>query len=277
MSSQESQEKPGGNTGTPGKNFQNYRWFLSIPVKEEDNISASQLSQHFKGFCKKYRFQKEKGEKTGYVHWQCEISLKTKEYRATAKNLIGFHDAHLEPTQNYFASNNYCGKDETRIEGPYDETSIFVDTPKLTQPWQFDLKKKMLEEKPDYRRIYWIYDEVGGGGKSDFCMNLYDLHDADLFNNGKFSDIAYALGDNPKVVLFDLPRVIEERVNYTAIEAVKTGFIFSGKYESKGKRFNKPHVCVMANFPPDYKALSKGRWIVWTLTELGSVYTVKEC
>lgn len=263
--SQKSQEKPEGNTKTSGPRYQQYRWFLSVPVDDTFSLDASQLSQHLKTFCKKFTFQKEKGTTTGYIHWQIELSLINKEYRDTVKNLIGTNKAHVEVTKCYFAAVNYCGKDSTKVEGPFTEKSVFVNTPKLKQQWQIKMKEILLNEDPSYRQLYWIFDKVGGAGKSDFCLHMYDLHEANLFNNGKFADIAFALSDTPKIVLFDLPRTLEERVNYTAIEAIKTGYIFSGKYESKGKRFNKPHVVVMANFEPDYKALSKGRWIVWTL------------
>lgn len=263
--SQKSQAKPGGNTVNPWPKHQQYRWFLSVPVDETLNITASQLSQHLKSFCKKFTFQMEKGDETGYLHWQIELSLINKEYLDTVKNLIGDDRAHVEKTKNYFAAKNYCSKDATKVEGPYNENSVFVKTPKLKQQWQLKLKEILLNEDPSYRQLFWIYDKEGGAGKSDFCLHMYDLHQANLFNNGKFADIAYALNDNPKIVLFDLPRTLEERVNYTAIETIKTGYIFSGKYESKGKRFDKPHVVIMANFEPDYKSLSKGRWIIWTL------------
>lgn len=182
------------------------------------------------------------------------------------KNMLGFDKAHIEPTKDYFKAKAYCSKTETRIEGPYDEKSIFLNTPELTKSWQINAKAECLE-KPDYRKIKWYVDIVGGAGKTDFCIHMYDTMKACIFNNGKFSDIAYALPENPQIIIFDLPRTLEERVNYTAIEACKNGLIFSGKYESSMKRFNKPHVIVMANFEPDYNALSKDRWDVIFLSQ----------
>lgn len=259
--SQESQEKPGGNTKTPGPKHQLYRWFVTLPRSLDDNISASQISQHLKSFCKKFTFQLEKGDETGYEHWQMEISLITKEYMQSVKNLLGWSKAHIEPTKDYFAAVNYCKKNETRLEGPWTEKSKFIKTPKLKHKWQTDLLEEVHRE-PEYRKIIWICDKIGGIGKTDFCLNMYDLHGATVFNNGKFADIAYALPEDPKIVIFDLPKTLEERVNYTAIEAVKNGFVFSGKYESSVKRFDKPHVIVMANFEPDYDGLVKDRWEV---------------
>jgi len=73
-------------------------------------------------------------------------------------------------------------------------------------------------------------------------------HKATVLNNGAFNDIAMALPNDPKIVIFNFSRGLEERVNYNAIEAVKDGLIFSGKYESKTKIFNSPHVVIFCNF-----------------------------
>lgn len=120
-----SQDKPGGNTRPPGLLHQHYRWCLTIPYKE---ITASCLSQHFKSIgCKKFTFQAEKGKtETQYEHWQCEVSLETKQYFSAFQNLLGISKAHIEPTKDYFAAKNYCSKSDTRIEGPYTEESKFL-------------------------------------------------------------------------------------------------------------------------------------------------------
>lgn len=259
--SQESQEKPGGNTKTPGpsnKNTQHYRWFLTIP---DDNYEESQLSQHFKSFCKKFTFQLEEGKENKYLHWQCEISLNTKEYFASVKNLIGFHDAHIEPTKNYFEAKNYCSKKESRVRGPFNEKSVFIETVPPSKEWQFFLLN-IFKEKPDPRTIYWFWDKEGNTGKSSFSKYCAVNHKACVFGSCAGKDIAYALPEDPKVIIFDFPRTMEDYVNYGAIEQVKNGLMFSSKYESKTKVFNTPHVVVFCNFKPELDKMSKDRWII---------------
>ena len=55
---------------------------------------------------------------------------------------------------------------------------------------------------------------------------------------------------------------MEEYVSYGAIEKIKNGYYMCSKYESKPIIRNPPHIIIMANFEPDYEALSKDRWIV---------------
>jgi len=253
--SQASQEKPEGNTKTSGPKYQLYCWAVTIYC---DEITPSQLSQHFKGFCKKYTFQQEKCPKTEKIHYQCAISLKTKEYFATVKNLVGF-GAHIEGMRDSFAGFNYCKKEESRIAGPWNEKSIFLNIIKKLRPWQADLEKKLLIE-PDDRSITWIYDKKGGCGKTQFCKYMAITHGATIIGSCAAKDMFYALPENPKIVMINLPRTIEERVNYGAIESIKDGMCFSSKYESGMKVFNSPHVVIMSNFEPDKETMSDDRW-----------------
>lgn len=252
--SQMSQSKPAGNTKTAG--FQAYRWCLTIPY--ELYPSASQLSQTFKSFCKEFYFQLEKGEKTGYKHWQCVASLIKKEYMKTVKNMFG-DKVHIEACKDWHASINYCSKGDSRLEGPYNHKSTFIDIITELRPWQAELKNDLLEP-PDDRTIIWYYDPQGGKGKTRFAKYMAIKHGATILNNGAFKDIAQALPDDPKIVIFNFSRDLQERVNYNAIEAVKDGLVFSAKYESRTKIFNCPHVVIFANFPPDKSRMTADRW-----------------
>jgi len=257
--SQLSQAELGGNTKTPStkpasKN-QLYLWMITLPADETD---ASQLSQELKIFSKKFTFQKEKGEETGYVHWQIFISLKTKEYFDTVKNLFP-SKAHIEPVKNGWAAAKYCSKSDTRIEGPYTEESTFLETITTLYKWQQNVLDECLK-KPNDRTIVWIWDKEGNKGKTAFCKYMAIKHKATILGNGAFKDVAYAVGENPKIVFFNITRDLEERFNYSVVEAVKDGLLFSGKYESTTKIFNSPHVYIFANFEPRKDAMSLDRW-----------------
>jgi len=96
-------------------------------------------------------------------------------------------------------------------------------------------------------------------------------HNAILVS-GKASDIKYAIGNwvEEKVVLTYaysiLQKTQEEFVSYEAIESIKDGIFFGGKYESKMVMFNSPHIIVFANFKPDTEKMMKDRWKIEDLT-----------
>lgn len=262
-----SQPKPAGNTKIPladapvhpygkvGKpKYQLYRWVFTLNYELSQ---ASQLCQVLKEHCKEFVFSGELS-KTGYKHWQGCLSLKNKEYFDTIKNLLFPNQVHLEGCNNWFKAKAYCKKSETHIEGPYDEKSIFIKTIEELRPWQQNIEKICCEE-PDDRSVYWLWDN-GNTGKTSFCKYMAVKYNALIFNNGAFKDIAYAIPLNPRIVIFNITRDLEEKVNYSAIEAIKDGMIFSAKYESGMKLFNSPHVIIFANFPPDLSRLSSDRW-----------------
>lgn len=257
--SQKSQKKSGGNTRSPS--FQAYCWVFTLPM----TLSAEQLSQHLQGFCKKFYFQGEKGEETGYLHWQGCFSLKKKEYFKTVVNMMPCI-GHIEPCKDWFAAMKYAQKDETRIEGPFDHTSVFLDRLSFDKlyPWQKELVE-LTQTKPDDRKILWICSD-GNHGKTAIARYLLITNRSKVayFNSGKNSDIAFAYNKEP-VVIFNFPRSKEGFISYDAMEGLKDGLLFSPKYESNTKVFNSPHVIVLANFYPDTTRLTSDRWDILTI------------
>lgn len=256
--SQKSQENPGGNTKTPGN--QAYCWCFtwSEALEDDKKLSASQLSQVLKPYCKKFTFQLE-NSKSGYRHFQGQFSLIRKETLSTLKNIFGCKP-HFEKTRDYFASLNYTTKDETRVGGPWNEKSTFLKLITDLYPWQIKARNLLTANPDDDRTINWFYDPEGSKGKTQFCKYMAATYGAQILGNGAFADLAYAIGDEPKIVLFNITRDLEGRFNYSALEAIKDGLMFSGKYESCTKLFNSPQVAVFANFSPRLESMSKDRW-----------------
>jgi len=257
--SQTIQAKPEGNTVTSGPRTQLYRWCFTIPYEE---LSASQLSQNLRGFCKEFTFSGEIGE-SGYKHWQGVFSLKVKEYMPTVKNLFP-NSTHLEGCKHWWKAINYCMKIETHIEGPYDMNSIFLKLPDKLYPWQSDVIDIILNE-PDDRTIHWFWEPKGCRGKTTLCKYLAVKHGAVVMNNCGSRDGSYILPDAPRVVVINLTRSNEDFINYGLMEAIKDGLIFSPKYESCMKIFNSPHLLVFSNSPPDRNKMSDDRWNVHKL------------
>ena len=70
----------------------------------------------------------------------------------------------------------------------------------------------------------------------------------------------------PEVVLCDIPRTALGYINYGAIEQLKNGILYSGKYEGGVCIFPPPLVICVANEKPDLTALSVDRWNVVEIT-----------
>lgn len=113
-------------------------------------------------------------------------------------------------------------------------------------------------EKQNDRTITWAFDKIGNTGKTYLSKYLCCLG-AIRFTNGKSNDIAYAY-NGQEIIIFDFTRSLEGYVNYSIIEELKNGMIFSGKYESKFKTFKTPKILCLSNWMPKLSSFSFDRW-----------------
>lgn len=128
--------------------------------------------------------------------------------------------------------------------------------------WQQDLNG-MLNHEPDDRKVIFVVDYDGNQGKSWFAKYYMSLHDnAFLMRPGKHADMAYILPDVVRVLFIDATRKQLEFFPYTFLEECKDGLVFSSKYESVIKKYNKMHVVCLMNQDPDPTALSADRYHV---------------
>jgi len=174
-----------------------------------------------------------------------------------------------EKARDWKSLKTYCARDETST-GPIHTNMPGI--PKLDdpmeglsrKPWQ-KMIMEIIDKPPDKRKIYWFYDSEGQSGKTTFAKYLVIYNQA-IYVDGKANDIKHMIADRlkinsmPRIVIFDFVRSKECYVSYEAIEAVKNGIFFSGKYESSQVVFNNPHVICFANFRPDESKLSADRW-----------------
>lgn len=213
-----------------------------------------------------YVFQEEVCPTTGKAHLQGYIKFSQKcrpmhKFKSTM---------HWEKCNNIDASIKYAQKIETRKKGGrlwcnkvnIDEKIKII---KDLKPFQLKIKK-MIQEEPDDRTINWFWEKKGCIGKTALCKYLAVNYKA-LVVSGKGTDCLYAIvkwkeetGLYPKIVILDIPRTAIDYVSYTAIEKIKDGLFFSGKYESSMVVMNSPHVICFANEKPNVNALSKDRW-----------------
>lgn len=242
-------------------------WCFTYNNYEQKEIE--QLSSAFSAECKEYIFGEEIGE-SGTKHLQGYIQFKKRNRPSSLKLSPKIHWEKCKGTRKQ--NIDYCTKDgkiHTNIRLP--KPIKLLDITKL-YGWQ-DAMLKVACEEPDDRTIYWIYDEKGNKGKSAFTKLLCAKYNA-IMCEGKAADINQALagyneaeGVFPDIVCVDCPRHCLEYMNYGAIEKVKNGHVFSGKYESKQMIFNPPHVFIFANSPPDTSKYSLDRWKIKEIHE----------
>lgn len=65
-------------------------------------------------------YQKEKGDEEGTPHFQGVFSLKSQQRLSALKKLPGLEKAHFERVKHFGKAVNYCKKEATRIEGPWE-------------------------------------------------------------------------------------------------------------------------------------------------------------
>lgn len=234
-------------------------WILTLRGSDGSNGS---ISLWLKTHTSSAVWQLEQGE-GGYVHYQITMTLKTKQRLSWLKNHFA-RTVHGEIVNNIDAAFDYAQKSDTRIAGPFywpEPVKPIVDPleGKELYTWQQQVLD-IIETDPDGRKINWYWDPTGNKGKTVLAKHLALKHGACILGNGKRADIAHAVNADARVVCFVLPRDVEGRIAYGAIEQICDGMIFSGKYESGTKIFNPPHVFVFANFGPELEKMSLDRW-----------------
>lgn len=130
------------------------------------------------------------------------------------------------------------------------------------RPWQRDLEQ-LLQQQPDDRRITFVVDEAGNSGKSFLARYYYKKYPgtAQLMSVGKRDDMAHCIDENRRVFFIDVPRGSMEYLQYSILEMLKDGFVFSPKYESITKEMlDNVHVVVMCNEEPNPNKLTRDRY-----------------
>lgn len=139
--------------------------------------------------------------------------------------------------------------------------------------WQQDLLKYCKEEVKD-REIMWVFDPIGGQGKSKFGKYMAFRHDAVYLLYDSTSQLLYqVVSRGPKrVYVVNLTKAKPQQIGggdlYSAIESIKDGHVVSNKYQGGALLFSPPIVIVMSNHRPDEEHMTAGRFKVVDLTPL---------
>lgn len=254
-----------------------------------DGLDNTIIINQLKKIAKRYAFQLEKGDTTGYLHYQGRFSLIKKHRKTELMKMFDLISVpnYLEPSVNatyYTGDMFYVMKDETRVDGPWDERVIEKYIPRqyrdmLSRLYPYQQHIYDNANVFDTRIINMIYCEKGNVGKSTIAsvcelfangIDLPPVNDAEKLIQS-CCDICEAKGlRNPSPIFVDLPRAMnKDRLNgiYTAIEQIKKGKLFDLRYKYKEYWIDSPQIWVFSNIEPDLAMLSQDRWRLWNISE----------
>jgi len=263
----------GGNTETPAKKQPIQKLYWCFTLNNYDSSDIERLERTFKTFCEWYCFQPEIGSENGVPHLQGVLKLLHRKRLTEIKELLD-SKAHWEPTRSVKASIAYCTKMNTKVGDKIYTMNVKIPKRiKVCEPYGWQLQvMDIIKDEPSERGIHWFWEPEGNFGKSSLCKYLAVHHKA-IILCGKSTDMFHGLAKmveeekEIELIIIDVPRVSKKFINIGAIESIKNGLIFSGKYEGAQLIFNPPHVIVFANEPPDESQMSKDRWSIVKLRD----------
>jgi hypothetical protein len=267
-----------------------YIYDLTISIKAEETFSYVTYVPKFAELAKKWVFQLERGEETGYLHLQARISLFKKKRGSELKKLLvacgsPFDGAHYSVTSNNSCEDDrYCVKLDTRIDGPWkstDENIKEILTPRYIprqvrdiealRPWQEYINKSI--NVWDSRIINCVINPSGNIGKSILIswMRAYGLARC-LPPVNDTKDMLRMVCDMPKATcyMFDMPRSMnKDRLFqfYAAVETIKDGYAYDDRYSFKESVFDCPVIWIFMNKAPNKNLLSSERWNLWEVSD----------
>lgn len=236
---------------------------------------------------------KEFGKFKIHPHWQIylefdkQISLKT-----LLHSVLGHSNTHIEKARgtraaciNYiYAVDKYWEAGfvvyNKNAEVPYNYDGSAVEFWNNFQPRPFQQQiLDLLQESPDRRSINFIYETRGNVGKTIIAEYLHIYRGA-IITGGASADMKFAVarwqeitGHYPVIIIVDACRTDKlSEDSYKALEAIKNGFFFNGKYESAmAHSYFKPHVLIFANKPPEKKYFSEDRWKIFRIEDFSLI------
>lgn len=143
-------------------------------------------------------------------------------------------------------------------------------------PWQERLMDVLGYEMTE-RNIVWVYDRVGGTGKSTWGQRMdidgNALYIGHLGKVADFIEVLYREKDrwDGKYMIIDLTREQERGCAiYQCIEEAAKELHVRQKYTSvKFRQRRQPRICVLANWPPEVTKLSMDRWMIYQVPKAG--------
>jgi len=221
----------------------------------------------------KYIIGKEVGDEKKTAHLQGFLHFKNATTFAVVKAGLGT-GAHVEKAKGNWKQNlAYCSKGGDFVSNMEAAAPTISFRDMLVNEvaaeykevkWK-DWQMRVLELKNDRRSIHWVWDREGNKGKT-FLAKYLAMRNSTVICSGKKEDIFNQVNSmieqkiKPELVIADIARHDFAYISYQALEMIKNGLLYSGKYEGGKCIFPPPMVIVFANNEPDPNALSGDRW-----------------
>lgn len=278
--------------GNPGAFVFAWRWTYCAAhgLTKEQFIDVKTAAFIKEGLAKlfpksKFIYQLEDSTRRGdNYHYQGFINLAKRSRMGALVNAINT-PIMMPGCQIQYASANgkaalqaYVMKADTRVAGPWwdkpgDPPIPYdgEDLPKEWWPWQKQVIDVVMGTKPDDRTINWVVDTAGKQGKSKVSKYLMWKGVARTFGWVEAKNAYYSIAQEggQRAYIFDLTRTKPKKQAmddlYSMLEAIKNGMVDGSLYENKSVLFMPPHVWVFANMPPKVDALSRDRFVTWTI------------
>lgn len=151
--------------------------------------------------------------------------------------------------------------------------------------WQKGLRFE-TESKGNQRKITWVYDPIGGKGKTYYCKALVALNPKKYLSLGSCHSSrdaatiiqgAMNCGWTGDTILVNFSRQASDHKIYEWLENIRDGFMTVTKYAGEVLLFNNLHMQVFANWIPNINALSEDRWDIRLLSVPDTIGAVCVC
>lgn len=218
----------------------------------ENKIELKQLIEILDEIAKKYAFQCEKGENTGYLHYQGYFM---------SQNIRGIRDSAIRKKLGSCWLKiaispekliKYCTKEETRINGPWTKNiPPALDIIKNLEPWMKFIESIVTGPR-DLRKIWWFWDD-GNSGKSALTMYLTEKYNFCTWCRCKKSaDILMCADRQYWVYILDFGKTTEFYGIWDALEQLKDGMISDAKLKREIRQIKmaRPTIICFANQIP---------------------------
>lgn len=216
-----------------------------------------------------YVIGEEIGLESGYEHYQIRVHFK-KPY--TLNELIEFNKRHgmtgrWSPTSKNGKNFDYVEKEGKFYRSWEGALAKYHDMDLL--PWQYEMTGAIGESND--RNIIVCYDPNGNTGKSVLAkwLEVHHIMDVCPVSSGESGEyIAYCMGYQAKGYVFDIPKcetLKDKKQMWKAIEQIKNGLLYDGRYSPRKTWIEPPSILVMTNDVPPFNHLSKDRWEMYEL------------
>lgn len=255
---------------------------------EDTFADYDSLHSFLDGKAKKWVFQLEQGEQTGYRHYQGRVSLIKKTTKSGANKLLESKFNYLKPTTTaeHRKTAFYVMKEQTRIKEPETDIdytkrkAVFIpDVYKNLFTFIKPFQKTIIDYPINTRKCNLIIDVKGNLGKT-YLSSVLEITKKGFrcppMND--FKDVMqllcdYCMDNEIRTIghlFFDLPRAMYKYKLagiFSSIEEILACRLFDLRNHFKIWYINCPNIWVFTNATPNMDDLSADRWNLWMVND----------